>query len=225
MDTDRDLLFGVLALQADLLTPAQFAEACSAWAGRKDTRLAELLQERGWLTAGDRSDVEKLLQRKLARHGGDAKAGLAEVTTDQVRQSLAGPTPSPQGHVLLATTAYVPQAGSRHRLFTMPAGSVSGEAQGLQPLGLFRALVWLAGPPGPRPATRRRKCTLAPTCWLTTPSKSSPIRKEPWSSTCPPQVSLPAMTRVLSNLNTPLLATAPSIREKGDAPHRGGVHQ
>src|SRR5262249_39068842 len=115
MDTDRNLLFGVLALQADLLTPAQFAEACSAWAGRKGTPLAELLLERGWLTAGDRADVEKLLVRKLARHKGDAKAALTEVTTDQVRQSLAGvedaevrqslagPTP-PLGHVLLATT-------------------------------------------------------------------------------------------------------------------------
>src|SRR5262249_6215225 len=90
MDTDRNLLFGVLALQADLLTPAQFAEGCSAWAGRKDIPLADLLLERGWLTAGDRVDVEKLLERKVAKHGGNAKAGLAEVTTDQVRQSLAG---------------------------------------------------------------------------------------------------------------------------------------
>ena len=30
-DTDRNLLFGVLALQADLIDAAQFAEACSAW--------------------------------------------------------------------------------------------------------------------------------------------------------------------------------------------------
>jgi hypothetical protein len=35
MDTDRNLLFGVLALQADLLDNNQFVEACSAWAARK----------------------------------------------------------------------------------------------------------------------------------------------------------------------------------------------
>src|ERR671929_161903 len=46
MDADRNLLFGVLALQADLLTPAQFAEACSAWAARKGTPLADLRLER-----------------------------------------------------------------------------------------------------------------------------------------------------------------------------------
>ncbi len=37
-ETDRNLLFGVLALQADLLDPQQFAEACSAWAGARRRR-------------------------------------------------------------------------------------------------------------------------------------------------------------------------------------------
>ena len=53
MDTDRNLLFGVLALQADLITPPQFIEACTLWASRKETPLAELLVERGWLTPAD----------------------------------------------------------------------------------------------------------------------------------------------------------------------------
>jgi hypothetical protein len=44
--TDRNLLFGVLVLQADLIDPSQFAEACSAWAARKVTPLADLLVER-----------------------------------------------------------------------------------------------------------------------------------------------------------------------------------
>jgi hypothetical protein len=47
MNADRNLLFGVLALQADLLTPVQFADGCSAWAARKDLPLAALLVERG----------------------------------------------------------------------------------------------------------------------------------------------------------------------------------
>jgi serine/threonine-protein kinase len=133
MDTDRNLLFGVLALQTDLLTAVQFAEACSAWAGRKDTPLADLLVERGWLSPSDRADVDKLLARKLARHGGDARAGLAEVTTDQVRQSLAGvnddavrqslaglTTPPAAGPVLL-TTDYVPAARDRYTLSRLHA--------------------------------------------------------------------------------------------------------
>jgi serine/threonine-protein kinase len=133
VDADRNLLFGVLALQADLLTPGQFAEACSAWAGRKDSPLADLLVQHGLLTPADRADVDKLLGRKLARHGGDAKAGLAEVTTDQVRRSLAGindpdvrqslapPTPPPEGPVLLATTDYLPEARDRYTLSRLHA--------------------------------------------------------------------------------------------------------
>jgi serine/threonine-protein kinase len=133
MDTDRNLLFGVLALQADLLDPPRFAEACTAWSARKATPLADLLVERGWLTPSDRADVEKLLQRKLKKHGGDARAGLAEMTTNEVRHSLAGvadaevcqslasPTAPPAGHVLLSTTAYVPEARDRYTLSRLHA--------------------------------------------------------------------------------------------------------
>jgi hypothetical protein len=44
-------LDGVPALQADLLDNDRFAEACSAWATRKDTPLADLLVPRA---EGDR---------------------------------------------------------------------------------------------------------------------------------------------------------------------------
>src|SRR5215470_13932507 len=133
MDTDRNLLFGVLAMQADLLDPLKFAEACSAWASRKNTSLADLLVARGWLTPADRADVEKLLDRKLKKHGGDAHAGLIEMTTDQVRQSLAevadpdvrqslaGLTPPPRGHVLVATTDHVPEGRERYTLSRLHA--------------------------------------------------------------------------------------------------------
>jgi serine/threonine-protein kinase len=133
MDNDRNLLFGVLALQADLLTPGRFAEACTLWANQKQTPLADLLAERGWLSDADRADIQKVLDRKLSKHGGDARAGLAEVTTDHVRQSLAGvtdpdvrktlagPTPPPQGHVLLATTAHLPEARARYTLSRLHA--------------------------------------------------------------------------------------------------------
>src|ERR1700724_1788068 len=117
MDTDRNLLFGVLALQADLLDPERFARACTLWSAQKTMPLADLLVQQGWLTPADRADVEKLLDRKLKKHGGDARASLAEVTSDPVRQSLAGladddvrqslaSTPAEPGHVLLGTTAY-----------------------------------------------------------------------------------------------------------------------
>src|SRR5262245_10216124 len=45
--TDRNLLFGVLALQADLIDVRQFAEACTVWASRKTVPLSGVLIERG----------------------------------------------------------------------------------------------------------------------------------------------------------------------------------
>ena len=39
--------------------------------------LADLLVGRGWITAGDRDDVDRVLRRKLERHGGDARRSLA----------------------------------------------------------------------------------------------------------------------------------------------------
>jgi eukaryotic-like serine/threonine-protein kinase len=88
-DADRNLLFGVLALQVDLIDAVQFAEVCTAWTARKQASLADLLVERGWITAEDRADVERLLARKLRKHG-NARSSLAAVAGEVVHGSLAG---------------------------------------------------------------------------------------------------------------------------------------
>ena len=68
--TDRQLLFGVLALQLEIISVSQFAEACTVWASRKDQSLSALLLERGWMREQDRTDIERLLTRKVDRRGG-----------------------------------------------------------------------------------------------------------------------------------------------------------
>jgi PAS domain S-box-containing protein len=88
MDTDRNLLFAVLALQADVLDADQFVKVCTLWSSRKQVPIADLLIELGWITAFDRADVERLVHRKVKRHGGDPKAGLAAVAND-LKRSLA----------------------------------------------------------------------------------------------------------------------------------------
>jgi hypothetical protein len=92
--TDRNLLFGVLALQTDLIDADQFAKGCALWAADKARPLADVLVAQGWLTPADRADVGKLLDRKLRKHGGDARASLAEVANDTVHRALA-PIPDP----------------------------------------------------------------------------------------------------------------------------------
>jgi hypothetical protein len=41
MTTDRNLLFAVLALQADFLDADQFIKVCTLWTTRKQTPLAD----------------------------------------------------------------------------------------------------------------------------------------------------------------------------------------
>jgi hypothetical protein len=67
MDTNRNLLFGVLALQADLIDAPRFIEVCLLWTTRKTELLADLLVERGWIEPADKAHLEYLLERKLRK--------------------------------------------------------------------------------------------------------------------------------------------------------------
>jgi PAS domain S-box-containing protein len=131
MDTDRNLLFGVLALQMDLIDARQFVEACTVWTTRKDLPLADLLEERGWITATDKADLQRLLERKLKKHGGDAKVGLAAVADDvkrslaaledaEIQRSLAGLAPA-SGPPPVVTVDHVPEAPERYTLTRLHA--------------------------------------------------------------------------------------------------------
>lgn len=88
MDTDHNLLFGVISMQAGLIDAGQFVEACGQWATQKSDTLAELLIGRGWITGDDRSHIEYLLNRRLEKHNGDVQASLASVP-EAVRRSLS----------------------------------------------------------------------------------------------------------------------------------------
>jgi hypothetical protein len=89
MDTDRNLLFAVLALQAHLIDQPQFADVCAAWAAHRDTPLPDLLVERGWITAADRDYFKGLLERQVKRHGGDTHTSLLETAGAEARRALA----------------------------------------------------------------------------------------------------------------------------------------
>jgi PAS domain S-box-containing protein len=126
MHTDRNLLFGVLALQAELIGPHQFIEACTLWTSRKNVPLADLLIERGWIQPTDRVHVDYLLERKVKKHGGDARAILASVSND-VKRSLAAledadiqrslaDLPRSDGSDSGATIDYIPGLRERYTL-------------------------------------------------------------------------------------------------------------
>jgi serine/threonine-protein kinase len=136
-EADRNLLFGVLALQTALIDNAQFAEVCSAWTTRKQTPLGDLLRERGWITAEEHQEIVRLAQRHLQRHG-TAQASLAQLTGDYLRQSLGSVadadlqksltvvTPIP-AQALTSTVTYQPTTRSRYTVLRLHAKGGLGQ--------------------------------------------------------------------------------------------------
>src|SRR5437762_1791705 len=89
MDADRNLLFGVIALQQELIDSDQFVKVCTLWATLKRQAMPDLLLELGWIVPADKADVDRVLERKLKKHAGDARASLAAISDPVVRHSLA----------------------------------------------------------------------------------------------------------------------------------------
>ena len=71
---DRNLLFGILALQMDFVERDALIAAMNAWVLRKDQPLGEILVQQGALAEDERRVLESLVDKHLARHGGDAQA-------------------------------------------------------------------------------------------------------------------------------------------------------
>ena len=45
LNTDQNLLFGLIAMQSDLIDMRQFVDACTLWGSRKESSLADILVE------------------------------------------------------------------------------------------------------------------------------------------------------------------------------------
>jgi serine/threonine-protein kinase len=88
MCADRNLVFGLLALQMDFITREQLLEAMHAWMLDKHTPLGEVLCRRGALAEDERQVLELALEKHIRRHG-DAQASLAALRAEPgVRQDL-----------------------------------------------------------------------------------------------------------------------------------------
>jgi serine/threonine protein kinase/Flp pilus assembly protein TadD len=87
---DRNLLFGLLALQNGLIDQVHLVAAFQAWTLDKSKCLADHLEERGDLTGAKRVLLEALAEVHLEAHGGDVERSLAAVPANRsTRASLA----------------------------------------------------------------------------------------------------------------------------------------
>src|SRR5262249_51929795 len=88
--TDRNLLFGLIALQNGLIDQGQLVAAFQAWTRDKARPLADHLVARGDLDRDDRLAVEALVAGHLKKHGGDAERSVAALNAGRsTRESLA----------------------------------------------------------------------------------------------------------------------------------------
>lgn len=142
VNLEHNLLFGLLAVHLDHLSPDRFNDAYREWRNRKDTTLASLLVQQGQLKSEDRREIERLLERRLARHGGDLHSCLKSLAQnplqsvvpaladDESRRALGLPptgaaapsTAMPSGHDLYHREGF----DADHRRITDPLGARIG---------------------------------------------------------------------------------------------------
>ncbi len=106
---DRNLLFGLLALQNGLIDQSQLVAAFQAWTLQKGRPLADHLVGRGDLDADDRTAVEALVARHLKKHGGSTEKSLAALPAARSTQRSLARIEDPE---LAASLAGLPGIGA-----------------------------------------------------------------------------------------------------------------
>jgi serine/threonine-protein kinase len=87
---DRNLLFGILALQMDFISRNALIRAMNAWVLDKVKPLGQILVEQGALSPSHRDLLEPLVEAHLRQHGGDPQRSLAALSSvGPVRDQLA----------------------------------------------------------------------------------------------------------------------------------------
>jgi hypothetical protein len=88
--TDRNLLFGIVALQMDFIDKDALVRAMHSWVLDKGKPLGQVLVEQGALSAARRALLEPLVDEHLRQHGDDPEMSLAAISTaPTAREALA----------------------------------------------------------------------------------------------------------------------------------------
>src|SRR5712692_2731434 len=88
-NADRNLLFGIVALQMDFISREALIAAMHAWVLDKAKPLGQILREQQVLGADEHALLEALVQKHLALHGNDPAKSLAALSSvGSARQEL-----------------------------------------------------------------------------------------------------------------------------------------
>ncbi len=130
-DANRNLLFGLLALQIGLIDQSQLVAAFQAWTLDKTRTLADRLVARGDLDADQRGVVEAMVGLHLKKHGGSTEQSLAALPAGRsTRDSLArvGDADIEASLIHLGATS-IPTGDEADRTATYHVGSATSDGQ------------------------------------------------------------------------------------------------
>ncbi len=104
---ERNLLFGILALQMDFVSREQLIAAMNAWVLEKKTPLGEILRRGQVLGAEEMELLNALVAKHLSRHGNDPEKSLAAVSSIESFREQLHQLGDPEVEATLALVAKV----------------------------------------------------------------------------------------------------------------------
>jgi serine/threonine-protein kinase len=129
---DRDLLFGLLALQNGLIDQGQLVAAFQAWTRDKGAGLADHLVARGDLDADARAGVDAIVALHVKKHG-DVEKSLAAVPAGKSTRARLAALADPALDATLAHAGSGPAPGEGEResdrTGTYQVGSATSDGQ------------------------------------------------------------------------------------------------
>jgi serine/threonine protein kinase/Tol biopolymer transport system component len=133
MGSDRNLLFGILALQMDFIRRDALIAAMHAWVLDKAKPLGQILRDHGALTAPDHDLLEGLVQRHLERHGDDVERSLATVAAPEAVRAELHRIADDDLHASLAQLPATPSAENDPYSTAAPVTTDAARFQILRP--------------------------------------------------------------------------------------------
>jgi len=109
-NTDRNLLFGILALQMDFIRRDALIKAMNAWVLEKAKGLGQILVEQKALGSDRHALLEALVQEHLKQHGNNPEQSLAAVSSAGLVREELKQIADPDLHASLARVSVARQA-------------------------------------------------------------------------------------------------------------------
>ncbi len=119
---DRNLLYGVLALQLNFISRDDLVAAMQAWVFDKSQSLGQILRQQRKLADDTHALLDALVQKHLEQHGNDAEKSLAAVSSIGSLHATLQQLPDPDLQTSLRYMTVAPQGDpSRPDLFVEPS--------------------------------------------------------------------------------------------------------